>query len=405
MKAVRLASLILILLSTAYSQTPQVKEIFQFHRPGGFSPRGALIMDKAGNLYGTTTVGGITNCDSNGNGCGTVFELSPNQDGTWSETLLYAFTNGADGSTPNSSLVFDAQGNLYGTAQAGGLPNCSFGCGTVFKLTPQQDGSWTESTIYQFQGDTDGWLPKSNLVFDNAGNLYGTTQSGGAFLYWGTVFRLTPQQDGSWSESVVYSFNNGPSGCAPEGVVADPKGNVYGVAELCGARVLWGTVWEVSNTGAFSVIHTFEDNFIDGGMPNTGLAIDREGNLYGGTIAGPGDLCGGTGCGVIYKLVANKNWEETILHVFVGDPGAVPNGDLAFDAQGNLWGTTQYWDQGTLFEIQPSSAGDTFTTVKVFRGPDGPPFAGVVFDSFGNAYGTQTSGTKGGLGGVFEMTP
>ncbi len=140
-------------------------------------------------------------------------------------------------------------------------------------------------------------------------------------------------------------------------------------------------------------------------MPNTGLAIDREGNLYGGTIAGPGDLCGGTGCGVIYKLIANKNWEETILHVFVGDPGAVPNGDLAFDAQGNLWGTTQYWDQGTLFEIQPSSAGDTFTTVKVFRGPHGPPFAGVVFDSFGNAYGTQTSGTKGGLGGVFEMTP
>lgn len=360
-------------------------------------------MDKAGNLYGTTTVGGITTCGSNGNGCGTVFELSPNQDGTWSETVLYAFTDGADGSTPDSSLVFDSQGNLYGTASAGGVPNCSFGCGTVFKLSPNGTGGWTETTIYQFQGNTDGWLPKSNLVFDNAGNLYGTTQSGGVFLYWGTVFKLTPQQDGSWKEGVVYSFNDGPSGCTPEGVVADPKGNIYGIAELCGARVLWGTVWKVSNTGVFSVIHTFEDNFIDGGMPNTGLAIDHEGNLYGGTIVGPGDACPGNGCGVIYELMANQNWEEKILHVFGGDPGTVPNGDLAFDSHGNLWGTTEYWDEGTLFEIQPSSPGVVFKTVKVFWGPEGPPWAGVVFDSAGNAYGTQTSGKN--LGGVFEMTP
>jgi len=346
-------------------------------------------------------VGGNTGCG--GNGCGTVFELSRNADGTWSETVLYTFTGGADGSTPDSSLVFDSQGNLYGTASAGGLPNCSFGCGTVFKLTPNGT-SWTETTIYQFQGNTDGWFPKSNLVFDKAGNLYGSTASGGTSLYWGTVFKLLHQQDGSWTESVVHSFDEGPGGCNPEGVVADTNDNIYGIAELCGAQVLWGTVWEVSNTGAFSVIHTFEDNFIDGGMPNTGLAIDRSGNLYGGTIAGPGDLCGGIGCGVVYKLVADKNWAETILHTFVGDPGAVPNGDLAFDAQGNLWGTTQYWYEGMLFELEPGSPGVTFNPVKVFRGPEGPPFAGVVFDSAGNAYGTQTSGPNG-LGGVFEMTP
>jgi uncharacterized repeat protein (TIGR03803 family) len=392
--------------SAPASASPQVKEIFQFSRSGGYSSRGALIMDKAGNLYGTTMFGGNTECG--GAGCGTVFELSPNPDGTWSETVLYTFTGGSrlggpEGSTPVSSLVFDAEGNLYGTASSGGLRNCSLGCGTVFKLTPNGTG-WTESTVYQFRGNTDGWMPKGNLVFDKAGNIYGTTQSGGSALYYGTVFKLTHQPDGSWTESLLYSFYYGASGCIPSGIVADANDNIFGVAQLCGGRVLWGTIWEISKAGVFSVIHTFEDNFIDGGYPNTGLAIDQAGNLYGGTIAGPGTLCGGLGCGVIYELAANNNWKETILHAFAGDPGAVPNGDLAFDAQGNLWGTTQYWDEGTLFELQLASSGDSFIPVYVFLGPDGPPFAGVVFDSAGNAYGTQTSGRKG-LGGVFKMTP
>ncbi|MGA2021412.1 MAG: choice-of-anchor tandem repeat GloVer-containing protein [Candidatus Sulfotelmatobacter sp.] len=411
--------LILLLVPALFSQTPpasaqssqsstgpQVKEIFQFSRSGGYSSRGALIMDKAGNLYGTTMFGGNTECG--GAGCGTVLELSPSPDGTWSETVLYAFTGGDSiggpaGSTPVSSLVFDSDGNLYGTASAGGLRNCSFGCGTVFKLTPNGSG-WTESTLYQFRGNTDGWMPKGNLVFDKAGNIYGTTQSGGEALYYGTVFKLTHQQDGTWTETVLYSFSNGPSGCIPSAVLADANDNIFGVAQLCGARVLWGTIWEISNAGTFSVIHTFEDNFTDGGYPNTGLTIDQAGNLYGGTIAGPGTLCGGLGCGVIYELLANNNWQEKILHSFSGNPGAVPNGALAFDAQGNLWGTTQYWDEGTLFEITPASPNDIFTPVKVFQGPDGPPFAGVIFDSAGNAYGTQTSGRKG-LGGVFKMTP
>jgi len=327
--------------------------------PDGAWPSG-VIFDPAGNLYGTTGGGG-SGCG--GPGCGTVFKLAPNPDGTWAETVLYSFTGGADGGSPDGGLIFDTAGNLYGTTAGGGIVTglCSSGCGTVFKLAPNSDGTWTESVLYAFSGYLDGGGPTAGLIFDAASNLYGTTEGGGS-SGWGTVFMLAPNPDGTWTESVLYSFTGGVggSGGAPSsGVVFDAAGNLYGTTSQSGAYRC-GVVFKLApnsdGTWTESVLHSFTCG-ADGDSPEAGLIFDAVGNLYGTTLRGGSSTeCFSVGCGVVFKLIPDPDgtWKECVVHSFLGY-GRGPRAPLLLDPAGHLYGTS--WGQqppyGLVFEITP----------------------------------------------------
>ena len=285
----------------------------------GAAPDG-LIADAAANLYGTTTGGGPSSCG--GFGCGTVFRLMPNLDGTYTESVLHSFTGGSDGQYgggdgqyPFSGLIADAAGNLYGTTFYGGGNSCEgFGCGTVFKLTPKLDGTYGESVLYSFTGSHDGAAPSAGLLADAAGNLYGTTSQGGGaracLTGCGTVFKLTANPDGTYSESVLHSFGGGSDGQTPSaGLIADAVGNLYGTTYAGGLTVCggWcGTVFMLTSTGTLRVLHSF--NSSDGANPLAGLMADAEGNLYGTTSLG-----GTKNYGTVFK--------QTVSATFNGVPG------------------------------------------------------------------------------------
>jgi uncharacterized repeat protein (TIGR03803 family) len=324
----------------------------------GSRPGASLIFDQAGNLYGTTEFGGA-------HGLGTVFKLAPNADGSWRESVLHSFcpTNCGDGEYPDTSLIFDQAGNLYSTTASGGAHEF----GTVFQLVPNADGSWRESVLYSFCSRTnccDGVGPFASLIFDQAGNLYGTTSAGGAHGG-GIVFKLAPNADGSWRESVLYSFcsrTNCGDGQEPwASLIFDQAGNLYGTTNLGGGALGGGTVFKLAPNadGSWreSVLHRFcsRTNCSDGTGPYAGLVFDLAGNLYGTTFAG-GDqeLCLASGCGVVFKLTPNSKggWNERVLHTFADRPGASPRGGLIFDPAGNLYGTSSGSTTfGSVFEI------------------------------------------------------
>src|SRR5258708_309809 len=230
----RLVSATFLLLSiwtdTAAGSTEKVLYNFSSY-PHGEKPQANLIADTAGNLYGTTYAGGAYQV-------GTVFKLTRGAKG-WTQTVLYSFKGGSDGEYPESSLVFDAAGNLYGTTASGGTCNgINVGCGTVFKLATNSHSGRTESVIYTFKGGSDGENPVAGLTLDSAGNLYGTTQNGGtgqstncALGTCGTVFRLAPGPHGSWKERILYNFTGNGDGYYPyAGVILDSAGSLYGTA-------------------------------------------------------------------------------------------------------------------------------------------------------------------------------
>ncbi|MGH9431120.1 MAG: choice-of-anchor tandem repeat GloVer-containing protein [Terriglobia bacterium] len=245
---------------------------------GGGDPEAALMRDAAGDLFGTTVIGGTG--DTCYAGCGVVFRLSPGG----RETVMHSFGNSlTDGAGPYAGLVRDGEGNLYGSASAGGTS----GYGVVFKLDP----TGKETVVYNFVGyPTDGADPTAGLVPDTAGNLYGTTFSGGAFGY-GAVFKL----DTTGTETVLYSFTGGRDGAGPyAGLVRDPKGNLYGTATSGGASG-YGVVFRLDAAGKETVLHSFD--FMDGSNPHAGLVRDAAGNLYGTTVSG-----GLSVSGVVFKL-------------------------------------------------------------------------------------------------------
>ena len=346
------------------------------------------------------------------------------------EKVLHSFGRGTDGGNPTAGLIFDADGNLYGTTAYGGIHgnNCAYGCGTVFELSPGEDGGWTEKVLHSFNG-TDGTMPGASLVFDAAGNLYGTTSGGGTYAPFGTVFELSPNGRGGWTEKVLHNFDNGTDGAFPDGLIWDAAGNLYGTASGGGIHPDGGTAFELSpnEDGSWTetVLHSFGGG-TDGVNPAAGLIFDAAGNLYGTTSSG-GIHCVPFGCGTVFELSPREDggWTETVLHSFgLGTDGTYPHARPVFDAAGNLYGTTSSGgihgciggsnSCGTLFELSPKEGrGWTETVLHNFgNGTDGfSPAGNLILDAVGNLYGiTQYGGIhtcdyQPVCGTVFELSP
>lgn len=372
-----------VLLGTAFAQTETILYSFGASPDGKF-PDAAPILDTKGNLYGTTTSGGVSNY-------GTVFKVTPG--GT--ETVLYSFGGPPDGATPyTSGVVRDKSGNLYGTTGAGGASNQ----GAVFKLTPAR----AETVLHSFVADgKDGVLPIGGLVMDPAGNLYGTTNKGGTANA-GTVFKVTP----TGTETVLYSFAGGTAdGCLPYNVTLVLKKNtLYGTTAGCGANG-GGTVFKLTLSGKETVLYNFAANLRDGFEPVAGVIMDKAGNLYGTTVGG-GSNIGGT----VFKVT--QAGQETVLYAFnaTETEGYKPEAPVALDKLGNLYGTTLKGGTGsgccgTVWKLNPSG---TETILHVFTGtPDGggPTGAGVALDKKGNVYGTAFGGGTNNNGAVYKVIP
>jgi uncharacterized repeat protein (TIGR03803 family) len=319
----------------------------------GGQPSASLIFDASGSLYGTTNFGGGGNCNL---GCGTVFTLTP-ASGGWAETVLYAFTGGSDGGEPYARLLSDAAGNLYGTTLLGGKVSslCATGCGTAFELTKTSSG-WTESVLYAFAAGTDGASPYGALASDSTGNLYGTTYGGGYGS--GVVYKLSPGSSG-WTESVLYAFKGtGDGQYSYSDVILDPAGKIYGTAFQGGGRG-YGVVFQLAPNakGVWNerVLHSFGNS--PSANPVAGLVMDPAGNLYGTTLAGGKGTSCGTICGTLFSLSPKSGggWTYKVIHVFgQGSDGYHPSADLILDMAGNMYGTTQAGGAqgaGMVFEI------------------------------------------------------
>jgi uncharacterized repeat protein (TIGR03803 family) len=318
---------------TVFKVTSSYKESILYAFEGGTdgaNPYGGLIRDPRGNLYGTTVDGGSY--------VGTVFEVTPGG----VETLLHIFGSSStgDGSVPYAGLLADPKGNLYGTTFSGGSCTTDGGCGTVFQVAP----TGIETVLYSFAGGTDASFPFCTMVWDTDGNLYGTTVFGGTYNQ-GAVFRASP----SGTETVLYSFTGGDDGGQPAaGLVRDPKGNLFGTTQKGGAFGN-GTVFRITPTGNERVYYSFQGG-ADGELPSSSLILDSKGNLYGTTYQG-----GTPGYGTVFQI--SSDGTERVLYSFAGGTdGAGPVGGLVRDGRGNLYGTTYQGGAtgyGTVFKVTP----------------------------------------------------
>ena len=413
--AIFLSVLLIFAAITALPASAQTESVLHSLRTiEGVSPVMGLVFDSAGNLYGAAEEGGSSNN-------GTVFELLPKAGGGWTEKTLFTFTGATTGSMPLASLVLDAAGNLYGTTKLGGAR----GAGVAFELTPSSSGRWTEKVLHTFGSGSDGAYPVGNLVFDHAGNLYGTTQGGGAHgngqeNTGGTAFKLTHKSGGTWTESVLYSFGaNSTDAVTPRAnLVFDTGGNLFGTTTRGGVNHV-GTVFKLTpQAGGIwkeTIIHSFSRDFNtgDGYTPNAGVIFDHVGNLYGTTTFG------GDGGGVAFELSpAGSVWTETVLYSFPFGFGQPTNSysNLVFDAVGNLYGTTIYGGDaevdegfdGTVFELKPNGNGTwTKSDLYGFDSVHGanPGIGALVVDSSGKLYGATQAGGANKNGVVFQVSP
>ncbi len=318
----------------------------------GYGPRYGVIISGDGSLYGTTVNGGSSNCDTAG--CGIVFRLQPPLSTCktvlcyWRETVLYRFTGGSDGAFPSGNLTFDAAGNLYGATMGGGGNRfCSdeFGCGVVFKLTPS-GGSWSLTSLYNFQGGADGEFPQYGVVLDSAGDIFGVNTGPRQV---GAIYELTNSGSG-YSKSYLYQFVGGEQGSNPTGLVIDAAGNLYG-GTLNGGIGGGGTVYELSPSGGSWNIQVLLGLNGTSGPPSP-LFRDAAGDLYSSNA--PGQF----GYGSVFKLSnSNGSWIYSDLYDFTGHTdGAGASGTLVVDGNGNVYGTSAgggTYGHGVAFEITP----------------------------------------------------
>jgi hypothetical protein len=450
-RAIALAAMVCCLASAASAQwNEQVLYSFQ-NGTDGATPTGAVVFDKAGNLYGVTQNGGSSTCLSP-DACGTVYTLTPpaQTGAAWTETVLYVFkgyTYG-DGASPQGGLVIDDAGNLYGTTGYGGTGPCLLlggpvGCGTVYELSPpaQPGGPWTEAVLYSFRGGNDGFVAFGDLAFDNAGNLYGATLFGGGkgttcdSLYGGqcgTVFALSPSKvkTGQWTERVLHRFAGVAQGvqfgdgASPNGgLVIDTMGNIYGTTLLGGyncphnSNEGCGTVFELSRSSTNRAwvekqIHVFM-NTTDGTQPSGGLVLGAGGSLCGAANGGP------KASGLVFKLdiCSAGNCEETVLYAVGGEPYYYTPTVSGFDSSGNLYGTTNVGPgplDGGVFRLKAGAGAGSWGADLLYGftgSPDGAyPTTKIVFGNAGSVYGTTQEGGNGpacqfGCGTVFELKP
>lgn len=401
----------------------------------GAVPMAGLTPDAAENLYGTTYYGGSVAGPCWESGCGVVFKMTHRSSG-WTQTPIYKFRGGSDGTNPQARVIFGPDGALYGTTYDGGTGSCfNFGCGIVFKLQPPPhvcasvSCPWRETILYSFTSFTDGANPTAEVAFDRAGNLYGTTTWGGTGpcqYGCGTVFKLTPNGDGTWSKSTPYSFQGGANdGTGPNSaLVFDSAGNLYGTTYYGGAYECYlgsgvgcGTVFELTPSGSGwteVVLHIFTDG-VDGGYP-TGLAFDRDGNLYGAASTGPYVQPGEFGSGTIFELTPGQggHWTFTVPYTFpnIGDGAEHPNAP-ALDASGNIYGSGSgggAFSSGAAYKLISSNSGWNYSTLGSFdfQGASGGfPQGASVVDAHGNLYGVCEGGPYPlpDAGTVWEVTP
>ena len=384
-----------------YSQSVDAQTYSVLHTftngEAGANPWVGVNIDEAGNLYGTT---------HNGSSYGTVYKLKREGLG-WVLDVLLDFQNGGMGAYPYARPYVAHDGTVYGSTLSGPDYGCGGGgCGIIYHLTPSPviqrsvTALWSETILYNF-ASLGAAGPQGDLLFDHAGNIYGTVEDGGACQSCGIVYELTPGQ-GGWQGKALYEFQPTNDGNQPHGgVVADAAGNLYGVTEFGGAYQQ-GAVYELSPSGSGwteTILHSFVANGIDGTRPVGGLAIDASGNIYGTTPGG-----GANDQGTAFMLSpAGGEWAYTVLSSFVAAPGndgpfSGPEDKLALDSAGNLYGTTfsdGAYDCGSVFELSPSGDGRwSSTSLHDFTcGADGGgPLSTVTFDSAGNLYGTAAGG-------------
>lgn len=361
---------------------------------GGF-PHGGVIADAKGNLYGVTSSGGA-------NHSGVVFELSPPRKGetAWTQTTLYAFTGGNDGGNPQAALMMDSAGNLYGTTYSGGAN----GAGVAFELTSNKHRhAWKYHALWTFTGGNDGGAPSGALTMDNAGNLYGTATQGGTGVV-GAVFELSPPATGKkWTESVLYNFTGNNDGGEPMGnVLLGADGNIYGTTAGYGEfnnGVVYRLTAPVSGgSWGFSVLHAFQGGS-DGEVPRDGLIQDASGMLYGATAGFANSY------GNVFQMDTDGG-NYNVIYTITGGQGFTGNGPwqtVSMGADGTIYGTTYADGQssfGEVFQLMPQ-AGNQWAATVLYTFPGGAggqySYSNVLIDKMGRLYGT-TYGVAGQSG-------
>jgi len=366
--------------------------------PSGNYPYARLSESATGILYGTTYYGG--------NGYGDVFQLRQKR-GVWSEHSIYAFNGGNDGQNPFASLTQDASGNFYGTTRNGG----DDGLGTAFSLTPA-GRSWSESIIHTFSGGSDGDQPLADLSFDTAtGVFYGTTSSGKEKGACGTVFELSPS-GGGWTETTLYSFQGGTDGCTPQTAVhkGTKEGNLIG-STTDGGHAGDGTVFmlaERNGVWSESVLYSFSGGS-DGAHPGDLDINSKDGSVFGVAAGG-----GARGAGVVFELSqVKRHWRQSVIHSFgLGIDGKEPVGIHLEESTGTLYGSTTYGgtnDYGSVFKLTPNGSSWTESILHSFGTTTGdglyPESRPIEDPTTGALYGTTSEGGQYGGGAVWTISP
>ena len=328
--------------------------------------------------------------------------------------VLHTFSGGGDGGYPDGGLTLHGSGNFYGSSYGGPPTHSQYG--NLFELR-QQGSGWLFTTIYSFQGNSDGEYPRSPLVFGPDGALYGATTQGGGDgcggqgIGCGTVFRATPPPTPCkssacpWIERPIHGFGNGNDGASPLYVVPafDSQGNLYGTASYGGSAGGYGVVYKLTpgqGSWTYDVLYSFAGG-TDGEAPQSGVILDAAGNLYGAVS--------NIYFGEVYELTSSgSGWvKDTLYNFHGGDDGSTPAGGLIFDSQGNLYGSTtlQGSGAGTVFQLTPQLNGSwTETFLQDLPGTGSGPYSSLTMDAAQNLYGTTYSGGAYGHGSVFKLT-